>query len=301
MVNSLERVEERKAPEADQRQPVAPDRLLEQDRHEIVHEAPAQRGHEEPDQVVNEQPSHGPGGGSRDEVLGHEVPHRVGQEGPDEGGEKIPEADVERPLHLGDGGDVVDRHQQQAELGDRVDPDRRFAPLHCLGLTKDQTHGRGAYDQLPGPEDRPGQADIQDGDRGVIYLPKRQPGYDPLKPAQERVGDEPVGDGVGVDHPPAARREELDSGERIQSQELEGHEQSAQHRSAHENQGGHEMPVDQALVHQVLVARQFLFQGCFLTLVRIDKSIKKDINTGARPGAASAPGLVQATVSATRR
>ena len=138
VVDALQRVEEREPPEADQRQPVAPDRLLEQDRHEVVHQPPAQRGDEQADQVVDEQPAHRAGGGAGDEVLGHEVAHRVGQERPDEGRQEVPEADVERPLDLGDRGDVVDRHQQQAELGDRVDPDRRLAPLQRLGLAQEQ-------------------------------------------------------------------------------------------------------------------------------------------------------------------
>ena len=115
---------------------MAPDRLLEQDRHEVVHQPPAQRRDEQPDQVVDEQPADRPGGRARDEVLGHEVAHRVGQERPDERRQEVPEADVQRPLDLGDRGDEVDRHQQQAELGERVDPDRGLAPLQPLGLAQ---------------------------------------------------------------------------------------------------------------------------------------------------------------------
>ena len=143
-------------------------------------------------------------------------------------------------------------------------------------------------------EDRIGQAAIEN-------RPERQPGHDPLQHTQEHIGDEPVGDGIGVDHSPAARREQLDSVEGIQSQKLKSHQQSAQHRSAHEDQGSHEMPVDQALVDQVAVARQFLFQGRFLILVQIDNCCKNDINNGPRPVQASPLGLVQEAVSVSRR
>ena len=122
-----------------------------------------------------------------------------------------------------------------------------------------------------------------------------------MQHAQEGIGDEAVGDGVGVDHPPAARREQFDPAERVEPQELESHQQSAQHRSAHEDQGSHEMPVDQALVNQVAVARQFLFQGRFLTLVQIEKIQEERQQRGRDEASASTPGSVQAAGSVSRR
>ena len=57
--------------------------------------------------------------------------------------------------------------------------------------------------------------------------------------------------------------------EGVDPQELQGHQQAAQHRDEHEDQGGHEVPEDQPLIDQLFVARQFLFQGRFLTLFQM--------------------------------
>ena len=53
VVDALQRIEEGEAPEADQRQRMAPDRLPQEQRHEVVHQPPAERRDEEADEVVD--------------------------------------------------------------------------------------------------------------------------------------------------------------------------------------------------------------------------------------------------------
>ena len=85
---------------------------------------------------------------------------------------------------------------------------------------------------------------------------------------------------------------------RVEPQELEGHQQPAQHRDDHEDQRGHEIPEDQPLVDQVPVAGQFLFQGRFLTLFQIHES--KESLDRLRAARRSSPGSVQAAGSVSR-
>ena len=94
VVDALQRIEERQPPESDQRQPVAPDRLLQDDRHEVVHHAPAHRRDEQADQVVDEQSADRSGIGAGQRVLGQEVAHGVGQKRPDKRRHEVPQRDV---------------------------------------------------------------------------------------------------------------------------------------------------------------------------------------------------------------
>ena len=260
VVDAVQRVEERQSPEPDEREPVAPDRLLEQDGHEVVHHAPAQRRDEQADEVVDEQAADCAGAGAGDEVLRHEVAHRVDHEGPDEGGHEVPVGDVHRPLDAEDGRHEVDRHQQQADLRQGVDPDGRLAPLQPLGLAEEDADGRREHDELPGGEDEVGEPLVE-------HRAERQPGHDPVEHAEEAVGEEAIGDRVGVDHPPAAGRQEFLPVERVVADELEPHQEAAQHRDEHERERGQEVPLDQpafdqvAVPGQALLARKFRVQG----------------------------------------
>ena len=94
VVHALHRVEEGQAPEADQRQRVTPDRLAQQQRHEEVHQPPADRRDEQADQIVNEQPGDRRAGGAGDEELRQVVAHHVDEARPRESREEVPETDV---------------------------------------------------------------------------------------------------------------------------------------------------------------------------------------------------------------
>src|SRR5262249_2985367 len=72
----------------------------------------------------------------------------------------------------------------------------------------------------------------------------------------ESIHQEAVGDGVGVNHPKSARREQLDPGKGIDAAELQRVEQAAEQRGEEENEGGDEMGFDDWPVDE-LAAREF--------------------------------------------
>ncbi len=83
-------IEERQSPEPDQRESVAPDGTLHEDRDEVVHQAPSDRGDEQADQIVDEHAGNGAAARPGNKVLRQEVAHGVGQEGPDQGRHEVP-------------------------------------------------------------------------------------------------------------------------------------------------------------------------------------------------------------------
>ena len=93
-MDAVEGIEKGKSPEANQGKSVAPDRLLEHDRDEVIHESPTQRRDEESDKVVDEESTDRPGTRSRHVVLGHQVTHRIRQERPDKGRHEVPHRDI---------------------------------------------------------------------------------------------------------------------------------------------------------------------------------------------------------------
>jgi hypothetical protein len=270
VVDALQRIEEGQTPEADERQAMAPDRPLQQDRHEVVHQAPAERRDEQAHQVVDEQPSDRAGARAGDGILGQQVAHGVGQERPHEGGHEVPQRDVHRPLAPPDRHHEIHGHQRQPEQGQRVDPEGRLAPLEALGAethrqvpplreleqpglilergADDDADGRQPDDRLPGHEDEPGKPAARD-------LVKREPGHRPMERAEEGIGQEAVGHGVGMDHPPAAGREQLDAVQRVPVNELQGHEDARRHRHRQERQRGDVVREDDLLVDEILVGR----------------------------------------------
>ena len=93
-----------------------------------------------------------------------------------------------------------------------------------------------------------------------------QPGHRPVERPEEGVGEEPIGDRVGVDHPPAAGREQLDARRSgLMPHELEGHQEAAQHRDEEVAEGGQEVPGDEPLVDELLVAGQLRFRRLSLS------------------------------------
>ena len=157
MMDARQRIEERQAPETDQRQAVAPDRLLENDRHEVVHHAPTDRRDEQADQIVDEQSADRAAAGAADEILRQKIAHRVGQRRPDERGQEVPQADIKRPGPLENRDHEVERHQQQSDQRQRIDPYRRFSPFDALCLPQENADRRADHDDLPGAEDEPRQ------------------------------------------------------------------------------------------------------------------------------------------------
>jgi hypothetical protein len=83
----------------------------------------------------------------------------------------------------------------------------------------------------------------------------RLAGHRPVERAQEGIGQEAVGDGVGVDHPPAAGREQFEAVERVPVDELQRHENARRHRDRQERERGHVVREDDRLVDEILVGR----------------------------------------------
>ena len=142
----------------------------------------------------------------------------------------------------------VERDQQQPDQRQRIDPDRRLAPLDALGVAQEDADRRADDHDLPGAEDEPRQLVVE-------HRPQRQARHDPVQHAEKRVGDEAVGDRVGVHHAPAARREQLDAAQRIVIDELQRHQQPGQQRDREIRQRGQEVPAHQPFHHERLGRR----------------------------------------------
>jgi hypothetical protein len=83
-----------------------------------------------------------------------------------------------------------------------------------------------------------------------------------MQRAEEGVGQKTVSDGVGMNHPPTAGRQELDAIQRISSDKLKGHQQAAQHGNEEVRQGRVEVPADQPFFHQIGMPRCVCGKGC---------------------------------------
>ncbi len=67
-----------------------------------------------------------------------------------------------------------------------------------------------------------------------------------MQHAEKRVGNESISDGVGMNHAPPRRREELDAAKRIVIDELKRHQQTAQQRHGHVAERGEQIPIHQS-------------------------------------------------------
>ena len=226
MVDAVERIEKCQSPEADQRQPVAPHRLPQQDRHEVIHQSPAQRRDEQAHQVVDEQSADGPAlVPARRSIAAGNFPSRTSRNVQTNAAMKYHSVTYSGPLVRAIGTMKLMATSSSPAKRERVDPDRRLAPFDSLRPSENGSWASDAtlacsvgpntiptavaqHDDLPGHEDEPGQAPI--GNRL-----ERQPRDGPVQAPQERVRQKAVSDGVGVDHPPAARRQQLDAAQRV--------------------------------------------------------------------------------------
>ena len=212
--------------------------------HEEVHQAPADRRDEQADQVVDEEAGDRRAGRAGDPELRQVVAHEVDQTGPGEGGEEVPQADVQALLAgAQDRRREVHDHEHQPDQDERVDEDRRLAPLDRLPVSGQLADDGGGHEELPGAEDDPAELVREDRLPGQARDGEQHAG-------DERVGDEPVGRHVGVDHADAARRQPLDALERIQVVELHRVRQPAEQRDAEEDRAGDEVPADEIEIDQ---------------------------------------------------
>lgn len=116
------------------------------------------------------------------------------------------------------------------------------------GRAENDGRSRAEDHQLPRNED-----EVRQHPAGNLM--KGQPWNNPMQRPQECIRQKAVGDGIRVNHPPAARRQEFDPVEWVLADELQRHQQTAEHGNEEIHQARIVKPADQTFFHQIGMAR----------------------------------------------